>query len=69
MKHYSRKVIPFIEPDYFHDSSERVLFEEIAQYMVKYNARPSKEALGIEVEARNNLLKLMSKTSVPFSVI
>jgi len=52
---YSRKVIPFIEPDYFHDSSERVLFEEIAQYMVKYNARPSKEALGIEVEARNNL--------------
>ena len=54
-ENYSRKVIPFIEPDYFHDSSERVLFEEIAQYMVKYNARPSKEALGIEVEARNNL--------------
>ena len=52
---YSRKVIPFIEPDYFHDSSERVLFEEIAQYMVKYNARPSKEALGIEVESRNSL--------------
>ena len=52
---YSRKVIPFIEPDYFHDSSERVLFEEIAQYMVKYNSRPSKEALGIEVEDRNSL--------------
>ena len=52
---YSRKVIPFIEPDYFHDSSERVLFEEIAQYMVKYNARPTKEALGIEVESRNSL--------------
>ena len=52
---YSRKVIPFIEPDYFHDSSERVLFEEIAQYMVKYNSRPSKEALGIEVEARHDL--------------
>jgi len=52
---YSRKVIPFIEPDYFHDSSERVLFEEIAQYMVKYNSRPSVEALGIEVENRNSL--------------
>ncbi len=52
---YSRKVIPFIEPDYFHDSSERVLFEEIAQYMVKYNSRPSAEALGIEVEARHDL--------------
>ena len=52
---YSRKVIPFIEPNYFHDSSERVLFEEIAQYMVKYNSRPSTEALGIEVESRSDL--------------
>ena len=52
---YSRKVIPFIEPDYFHDSAERVLFEEIAQYMVKYNSRPSSEALGIEVESRHDL--------------
>ena len=52
---YSRKVIPFIEPDYFHDSAERVLYEEIAQYMVKYNSRPSAEALGIEVENRQDL--------------
>ena len=52
---YSRKVIPFIEPSYFHDSSERVLFEEIAQYMVKYNSRPSTEALGIEVDSRTDL--------------
>ena len=52
---YSRKVIPFIEPDYFHDSSERVLFEEIIQYMVKYNSSPTVEALGIEVEARHDL--------------
>ena len=52
---YSRKVIPFIEPSYFHDSSERILFEEIAQFMVKYNTRPSVEALGIEVENRNDL--------------
>ena len=52
---YSRKVIPFIEPSYFQESSERILFEEIAQYMVKYNSRPSTEALGIEVENRNDL--------------
>ena len=52
---YSRKVIPFIEPSYFHDSSERILFEEIAQFMVKYNTRPSVEALGIEVENRSDL--------------
>ena len=52
---YSRKVIPFIEPDYFHDSSDRILYEEIAQYIVKYNSSPSKEALGIEVENRHDL--------------
>ena len=54
-ENYTRKVIPFIEPSYFHDSSERVLFEEIAQYMVKYNSRPSTEALGIEVDSRTDL--------------
>ena len=59
MKTYSRKVIPFIEPDYFHDSSDRrkVLYEEIAQFIVKYNSSPSKEALGIEVENRHDLIR------------
>jgi replicative DNA helicase len=54
-ENYSRKVIPFIEPDYFHDSSDRILYEEIAQFIVKYNSSPSKEALGIEVENRHDL--------------
>ena len=52
---YSRKVIPFIQPEYFHDQSERILFEEIAQYMAKYNTRPSIPALSIEVETRTDL--------------
>ena len=26
---YSRKVIPFIEPDYFDQRSEKVIFEEL----------------------------------------
>ena len=34
---YSRKVIPFIKAEYFHDSSEKVLFQEISDYIVKYN--------------------------------
>ena len=52
---YSRKVIPFIQPEYFQDSSERVLYEEIGGYMAKYNSRPSVEALSIEVESRVDL--------------
>ena len=52
---FSRKVIPFIQPEYFHDQSERILFEEISQYMAKYNTRPSIPALSIEVETRTDL--------------
>jgi len=52
---FSRKVIPFIKPEYFHDNAERVLFEEIAQYIVKYNSNVTVQALSIEVEQRTDL--------------
>ena len=52
---FSRKVIPFIKPDYFHDNAERVLFEEIAQYIVKYNSNVTVQALSIEVEQRTDV--------------
>ena len=32
---YSRKVIPFIEPTYLEQRSEKVIFEEITQFIVK----------------------------------
>ena len=35
---YSRKVIPFIQPDYFEKKSEKVIFEEIVQFIVKYGS-------------------------------
>jgi replicative DNA helicase len=52
---YSRKVIPFIQPEYFEQRSERVIFEEIVQFIVKYNSAITKEALGIEIENRTDL--------------
>jgi hypothetical protein len=52
---YSRKVIPFIQPEYFDQKSERVVFEEIVQFIVKYNSAITKEALGIEIENRTDL--------------
>lgn len=52
---YSRKVIPFIQPEYFEQRSERVVFEEIVQFIVKYNSTITKEALGIEIENRTDL--------------
>ena len=52
---YSRKVIPFVQPDYFEQKSEKVIFEEIVQFIVKYGSAITIEALNIEVENRTDL--------------
>jgi replicative DNA helicase len=52
---YSRKVIPFIEPTYFEQRTEKVIFEEIAKFIVKYGSTITTEALNIEVENRTDL--------------
>jgi replicative DNA helicase len=52
---YSRKVIPFIQPDYFEKRSEKVVFEEIVKFIVKYGSAITTEALAIEIENRTDL--------------
>ena len=52
---YARKVLPFIKAEYFHDASERIVFEEIQQFIEKYNALPSIEAIAIELSNRASL--------------
>jgi len=52
---YSRKVIPFIQPEYFEQRSEKIIFEEIVKFIVKYNSAITREALGIEIENRTDL--------------
>ena len=49
---YSRKDIPFVKPDYFENKSERVVFEQIAEFIVKYGSAITIEALNIEVSNR-----------------
>jgi len=52
---FSRKVIPFLEPTYFERRSERIIFEEISSFIVKYGSSVTIEALNIEVENRNDV--------------
>ena len=52
---YARKVIPFIEPDYFEDRKEKIVFEEITSFIVKYGSSITIEALNIEVDNRTDL--------------
>ena len=61
---YTRKVLPFIKSEYFSDSAEKVLFEQIQSYVTKFNTMPSKEALEIEIEKKINLSDEQYKSCV-----
>ena len=52
---YSRKVIPFIDKEYFEEFHEKIIFEEICTFIVKYNSLPTKETLTIESEKRTDI--------------
>jgi replicative DNA helicase len=52
---YARRVLPFIKPEYFSDRTERVVFEEIHNFMEKYGNQPTKETLSIELDNRKDL--------------
>ena len=58
---YSRKVIPFIQPDFFEDRKEKIIFEEIVSFIVKYGSSITIEALNIEVENRTDLTDTEAK--------
>jgi archaellum biogenesis ATPase FlaH len=46
---YMRKVLPFIQPDYF-QGVYNLLFKEAAAYVAKFNTLPTKDSLKIEVD-------------------
>ena len=54
-ENYSRKVIPFIQPNYFEQRTEKIIFQEIVNFIVKYGSAITIEALNIEVENRTDL--------------
>ena len=49
-----RKVLPFIQPDYF-DGVYKGLFKEVTKFVAKYNKLPSLESFKIEIDEANSL--------------
>jgi replicative DNA helicase len=47
---FTRKVIPFLKPEYFADSSEQLVYDEIKSYFEKYTKSPTLEALLINLD-------------------
>ena len=52
---YTRKVLPFLKPEYFEDRNERIVFSEIQKFISQYNKRPTKETLQIDLGKRKDL--------------
>ena len=52
---FTRKTLPNIKQEYFEDYNNKIIFDELAKYFMEYDALPSKEALSIEIESREDL--------------
>jgi len=52
---YTRKVLPFLKPEYFENTHEKIIFEESAKFIVQYDKCPTQEILTIECEKRKDI--------------
>jgi replicative DNA helicase len=52
---FARKVLPFLKQEYFQDSIQQVLYQEIKSFIDNYNKLPSNDSLEIELSKRNDL--------------
>jgi len=46
---YTRKVIPFLKEEYFMDRIEKIIFNSISSFIIKYNSLPSKDTIVIDL--------------------
>ena len=47
---YTRRVLPFLKKEYFHDMKDSILFEKINEFVHKYKGLPTKETIVLEIE-------------------
>ena len=52
---YTRKVLPFLAPDYFDNYSERLVYQTIDTYINEYNGLPTKDALRIIIDENSGI--------------
>ena len=51
---YCRKTIPFIKDEYF-SGEDKIIFSQIREFILKYNQRPTTEALVIEIDSMKGI--------------
>ena len=61
---YTRKVMPFIQPEYFSDNTEKTIFNEVKEFVEKYKNLPTHEALVINFTESKNLTEAQVRSSI-----
>ncbi len=52
---YARKVVPFLQEEYFHDKAEKTVFGIVGKFILKYNSIPTKDAVLISLGEEKSL--------------
>lgn len=52
---YTRKVIPFLKREYFHDRIDSIVFELLNEFIMEYNVLPTKDTLIISLGKKKNI--------------
>lgn len=52
---FTRKVLPYLKPDYFQNKTEKTLFEEVEKYVHQYNTLPTLDSLTVSICAITTL--------------
>jgi len=61
---YARKILPFIKSEYFTDNTEKILFEEVEEYINHYKHLPTYESLVINFTESKSMTEQQVQDSV-----
>jgi len=59
---YTRKVLPFLDEDYFETFESKLIYRSVNEYIKKYNNIPSKDALRFSIEESRSISEEQFKT-------
>jgi len=50
-QNYTRRVIPFLKEEYFHEDADRIVFKKVKEFVDKYNVPPHINSLLVEIDS------------------
>lgn len=63
---YMRKVLPFLLRDYFTDTTEKLIYDEISTFVNTYNSTPTIEAIGLAIKEKRNITDEQVEGSIAY---